>query len=123
MQSGLAPKTLAFKAGAAVEQYNFVKFGSADDTVIECSADDEKVLGVAQNAATAAGDLLEVALADGALVKLGATLSRGDAVATSSGGVAKAIASGGFVAGHLLKGGVSGDVVPMLIRVYQDKGT
>ena len=119
MNSGYMPKIYGFRAGAALSQYQFVKFGAAEDTVIPCSANDELMMGVAQGAA-ASGEICEVAIiGGGSQIKLAATLARGAEVATNASGLGKAAAAAGYVAGVVMASGVAGDIVPMILSPYQ----
>lgn len=121
MNSHVEPKIYAFKAGGAIVPYSFVKYGADDETLVQCSANDEAAIGVYQGSvAVVSGDLIEVALiGGGALIKLAATLARGAEVATNTAGLGKAAATGGMILGVLMASGVSGDVVPMLVHPYQ----
>lgn len=106
------PRLLSFEAGAAIVKFRFVKFNSADDTVIQSSAVTDAHLGIAMCDADAAGDTVEVALpGGGAKLELSATIARGVVVASTTGGLGKTPASSDTVGAQLHESGVSGDIV------------
>ena len=106
-------------ADLSAKQFHFVKFGAAEDTVIACSVNDEKAIGVLMNA-PASGERAEVALfGGGALLKLAATITRGDLVATNTNGEGKAVAAAGYANAEAMQSGVSGDVIAVMLVKFQ----
>lgn len=77
--------TKTFVAGAAIAKHTILKF-SADDTVIQATALTDLVIGVALEAAAAAADRIEVAVAGIAEIKAAGAISRGDYVVATTGG-------------------------------------
>ncbi len=89
----MEPKIKTFRAGAdlSAKQFHFVKFGTDDDSVIPCSAADEKTVGILMNAPDfASGELCEVAMpGGGAKIKASAVIARGAYVAATATGQGK----------------------------------
>ena len=113
--------TKTFYAGADLSalQYTFVKFGSADDTVIAASAAEEVTCGILMNA-PASGELAEVALpGGGALLKMSGTVARGARLSTTSAGLGKAAAvinsTDVYVGAILHQSAVANDVAEVLV--------
>ena len=109
-----------FIAGGAITQYSCVKI-SANGTVSACTAITDQPVGVAQNAASAAGDQVDVLTISGAFtkVRLGGTVSAGVAVMVKGSGTGEVDTAAGATAhsvGQLITGGVSGDIVTMVFR-------
>lgn len=116
MASHVQPKIYAFKADAAIAKGKAVKVGSDDDHVLAGAANTDSCIGLAQNAASAAEDIVEVALLDGAKGLLGETVVAGDLlVSHTDGSLVKANALGDELIAKALQGGVSGDLVSVLI--------
>ena len=113
MASFSEPRVQAYKAGGTIVADTFVKFGSADDTVVACGAG-ERAIGVAVEAA-ASGETLGVQLfGGGAKLKLGATVVRGQILKSNASGQGiKAAAAGDFCAAVAMASGVSGDIIPV----------
>jgi hypothetical protein len=86
MSSILQPNILIFKVDAAVAKGLAVKAGaSSDENVQKASASSDKLVGIAQNDTTTAGDLAEIAVAGGgAKAKLGGSVSFGDLLTADS---------------------------------------
>lgn len=116
-------KTETFKASGdlSAHQYKFVKL-SADKTVALCSVLGERAIGVLLNKPTAAGQPAEVALAAGGgkiPVKLGATVTFGQRIATSAAGVGVVALTTNFAMAEACEGGASGDVIQALAQYTQ----
>jgi hypothetical protein len=87
MSSYAAPNLLSFKAGAAIPQGSVVKPGADNQHVLKAAAATDKAFGIAQNAATTAEDLVEVALPGGGAKALaGGTISFGDLLSSDANG-------------------------------------
>ena len=78
--------TKTFVAGAAIAKNTIVMFDSADDTVIVATANTDLPMGISLEAAAAAGDRIEVAVAGIADVKAAGAITRGDYVVSAAAG-------------------------------------
>lgn len=105
-------------AEGAITEFRFVKGGSSDDQVIQASASDDKVDGIAAHTAADAARvrITKVGIQE---LKLGGTVARGDLLTSDASGQGVVAAPGtgtndryGAVA---QKAGVSGDVIPALL--------
>lgn len=82
-----------FRASGAVSKGKGVKFGSDGETVAQCSATTDKVIGIAQNDA-ASGELVEVAKPGGGAKALaGAAIDIGDLLGVSATGALAKVAA------------------------------
>lgn len=116
MASTLEPVIQAYKASAAIAAYKAVKDGADDSHVQVCSAGTDKTLGICQNSADAAEEVLEVAVAGGAKALAGGSISRGDLLAADSNGALVATTSANDkVIGMAEQDAVSGDVFSVLV--------
>lgn len=124
MASHSTPRLKAFKADGAITQYTFVKYGSDRDHVAAGTAN-SKCRGIAMNAATAAEDIVEVALpGGGALLKINATIAGGNYLTSlSTGQGEKADASGDNVGARAEDGGVAGDIIPVEVLDFKTSAT
>lgn len=116
MASIMTPNVLTFKAGAAIAKGCVVKPGADKDHVLVSAAATSKNFGIAQNAAVAAEDLVEVALPGGGAKGLcGGTISFGDLLTADADGklVATTTANDKVVA-QALEDGVVGDLISVL---------
>lgn len=110
-----------FKAGAAIAAYRAVKFGDDDDHVIQAAAATDSVIGVCGSVgAGAAEDQVDLILVGIGEITLAATLTRGAQVTCDAAGKAVAASDGNTVIGKLMKSGVAGDVVPILLHAAGD---
>jgi hypothetical protein len=110
-----------FKAGAVISAYRFTKFGADDDHVILCNAATDGIIGVSQSVpAFAAEDPIDIDMAGIGEVELNATLARGIQVTADATGKAVAATDGDSVGGKILKSGVAGDIVPILLHAAGD---
>lgn len=112
-----------FEASAAITQYARVKLDAAG-TVSTAGLTDRDI-GVAQNAAFAAGDMVQVKLRSGAgthkMIAAGA-VTRGAVVNTAaSGKVDDAATSTGYALGHALEAATANnDVIEVLYNAHGD---
>ena len=83
-------RTMTLVAQAAVTQYTFVKPSAVRFGCIECTADTDIAVGVAQDAAAATGEEIAVAFGGVAKVALNATITIGQALTSDADGRAKA---------------------------------
>ena len=108
-------RTMTLVAQAAVTQYTFVKPSAVRFGCIECTADTDIAVGIAQDAAAATGEEIAVAFGGVAKVALNATITIGQALTSDADGRAKAAAAGDVAQGVALEGGVQNDVISMLV--------
>lgn len=112
------PRPLAYKAGGLIVKGHAVKL-SADDTVIECTANTDDSIGIAMNDVSAAqataGMDIEVALPGGGYkAVLGENVVRGlHLVPHTDGTLVKANSAGDSVIAFSLATGLTGELVPV----------
>lgn len=109
------PIIQAMKAGAdlSTHQYKLVKFGASADLCV-LAGNDEEAIGVLMNAPKA-GEVAEVAIGGGALVKIASTVALGASVGSGASGVGKTAAATRAAIGKAMDAGVTGDVIPVFI--------
>lgn len=118
MAAHSCPRPLAFKAGGAIVKGHAVKL-SADDTVVECTANTDNAIGIAMNdvssAQATAGADVEVALPGGGYkAVLGESVTRGlHLVPHTDGTLVKSNASGDNVIAVAMASGSSGELIPV----------
>lgn len=113
MSSYIQPYFKTFKAGGAIEQFRFVKFGSSDTQVVK-AASAEKAIGVymnTNNVDAASNDEVEIAVKDAALIKLAGNVTRGDSVMSDANGFGVVGTATSWCPGVAQESGVSGDVI------------
>ena len=110
--------TITLESGAAINQYTIVGVNTSGKVVVATAANDTTVIGVAQNAASAAGEAVTVAIAGVTKVVAGATINPGVRVSAEAGGTGQAItaASASMPIGVLLSAGADNKLAAMLIR-------
>lgn len=114
-----ASVNISVVAGEALTIHRFVDFVDASDvvnaTMTDAAANDAVGI-VAESVAT--GIVAPIAISGVFSIELGATLTAGDRVSSGTNGVAAAASTTGdeVTCGPILKSGVSGDVVPILIN-------
>lgn len=87
MSSYAKPKVLGFKATAAIAEGKAVTLDSTGKLVTASNAKTDLSVGIAQNAATAVNDYVEVALPGGGAKALaGGSIAAGDLLAPTTGG-------------------------------------
>ena len=114
--------TKTFIAGAAIAKNTIVQFDSTDDTVIVSTGPSTLNIGVALEAAAAAGDRVEVAVLGIAEVKAAGAITRGDFVMATAGGEATTMAASVSLrtaAGQAMATAANNDVFPMLITHFR----
>ena len=115
MSSHVQPCYKGFKAGAAIAQHSFVKFGSDRETVVP-SGDAEKAIGICMTADVQSGGECEIALlGGGALVKLSGSVALGDSIKSDASGLGAVGGAGEWSPGIAMDAGVAGDVVSILL--------
>ncbi len=122
----------SFKGGAAILPYTIVKFGAAEDTVINSTATVTDVLvGVAGPLGLTATDISNGALVDVALtgiaeVVLGGTVTRGARLTSNATGqglnAAPAAGVNNPVIGIALQSGVLNQIIPVLLSQFVVQG-
>lgn len=108
-----------FVAGAAIAAKRIVKFGSADNAVVQAAAVADFSIGVSDLAA-ASGEHVTVVMGGIAIVEYGGPITRGALVTTDADGkaVAAAPAAGANnrIVGVAMVSGVSGDLGSVLLQ-------
>lgn len=100
------------------KQYTFVKVTGADTAGLADTTSGEQVVGVLQNKPQEVNAAATVAISGVTMVVLGGTVAAGGPVKTNATGKAVAGTPGtDTILGVVLRGGVSGNLVPMLLRV------
>jgi hypothetical protein len=114
-----------YDAGGALTPYQIVKF-SADFTVVAAAAATDSLMGVTTEIAAAQGERADVVHGGTPYVQLGGTVNAGDWLTSDANGhaITAAPASGAVanVIGRARYGGVSGDVIEVLIALGQIHG-
>lgn len=123
MASSLAPVILTLKADGVIAKGKAVKIGSDSDHVAVCVLATDKAIGLAQNVAAAAGDLVEVAVEGGARALAQTTIAAGKLLVPHTDGALKPIAAGGDrLVAVAMDGAVAGDIFDVLIVHGQAQG-
>ena len=103
-------------AGAAIAQYVFVQFDSADHTVIQAAAADDLIIGISNIlGAAAATDRVDVIKAGRAKLKLAGTVTRGAFITSDTIGEGVAAAAGEQYGAIAEQSGVDGDIIEVTI--------
>lgn len=113
-RSPLLDKTLT--AAGTILPYRLLKFSTSDTTVVQATAASDALIGVSGQVGAASGETLDVTLIGIGEVTLGDTVARGARVTSDASGRAITASDGENVAGMVLKSGVVGDVVPLLLH-------
>lgn len=111
----------SFLADGAITQYTFVTFGTDNEHVAANTTGAGKVRGIAQSAATAAGDTVEVALpGGGGLLKVNETITAGNYLASTTSGLGElADAAGEHVGAVAQEDGVQNDVIDVEVTSFE----
>lgn len=112
MASTSAPKIKTYLADAAIAKGQAVKLGSDEKHVAKGAANTDDCIGVAQSAASAAEEAIEVALPGGGAKGLaGETITAGKLlVSASDGDLEQTNSSGDRVVAVALEGAAAGDL-------------
>ena len=111
---------LPLKAGAAVAINKIVKHGTADNKVIQATADSEALLGVSDRPAAADGDPIDIVVHGVAPVKYGGAVTRGAWLTSDANGDAVVTsANGKQVIGRALVAGADNDIGEVLLAQGQ----
>jgi hypothetical protein len=125
MSEILEPKMATYEAAAAISKGKAVKLDSTGKTVTQCSATTDQAIGVAQNAAVNAGDLVEVAHEGGGAKFLAkATIAAGDILGINADGSIQKVASANDrVIGYALQSAAAADLFAGMVTIGQAVGT
>lgn len=103
---------VSFKIDSAVVAGQVVKFGTDDEHIAAASAVSDALIGVAQEAATTAEDLVEVAIGGGARALCGDTVTRGAKLTVdASGYVVVSSTANDQIIGIAMQAGVVNDLI------------
>lgn len=117
MSSIVKPNIVTYEADGAIAKGQAVKIGSARTRVAVVSATTDMSIGVAQNVAVNAGDLVEVATVGGGAKGLAnSVIAAGNILGqNANGGMQKAAAANDRCVGIALESAVAGDLFSMVI--------
>lgn len=107
------PRLRNYKAGGAIRPFRFVKWGSDNETMLECDAN-EKSMGIYQGEETlASGDFGEVALpGGGGLLEVSETVALGKFLTPTADGEGEVVDAANELYGAIAyESGVAGDVI------------
>ena len=113
MAASSQPRIVSFLAGGTIVSGHAVKLSAAaGDTVIECTANGDKSIGIAQSAASS-GQVVEVAVnGGGAKAKLGEAVTYGNHLVSHTDGTLVMVnATSDFVVAQAMQSGSSGDII------------
>jgi hypothetical protein len=112
MSAMVKPRIATYEAAGAISKGKAVKLDSTGKIVTQCSATTDKAVGIAQNAATTAGDLVEVALSGGGGKGLAkATIAAGDILGVNAdGSIQKAASANDRMIGIAMESAVAADL-------------
>lgn len=118
MASSSTPRIQAYKAGGVIVKGKAVKFGADSEHVVVGSANTDRCIGIAQNAAAAAEDIVEVAIpGGGAKGLISEGVSAGDDLCSHTDGtLVKVNAEGDQIVARAMETGVANDFVG--VEVY-----
>lgn len=125
MSAMVKPLIFTFEASAAIAKGKAVKLVTNNKTVAQVSATTDLSIGIAQNAAANAGDLVEVALPGGggkALAK--ASISAGNILGhNADGSIQKLASANDKIVAQALEDAVAGDVFSVIVLSAQGVAT
>lgn len=124
MASHSPSRIQTFKAGGAIAKGKAVKIGADREHVVVGAANTDSLIGIAQNAATAAEDLVEVALQGGGAKGLAKESITAGKLLTSNadGALEQTNASGDRVIGVAMEDAVAGDIFAVEVVVCTADG-
>lgn len=125
MSATARPHVLTFKADGAIAKGKAVKSGSDRDHVAVSAATTDKHIGIAQNDAVNAGDLVEVAMVGGGAKGLAQGTINAGAFLTShtDGSLKKIAAANDRVIAMAMDSAVAGDILPVMVVSFQATAT
>ena len=102
-----------------IEAYRIVKFGTADERVVQAGASTDLIMGVNAELPVVAGERVDVVRAGLADVEFGGTVARGQPVTADADGKAVVAAPAAGVNAHIVGfsevNAVAGDIAPVLL--------
>jgi len=107
------PRLRTFKAEGVIRPFRMVKWGTANDQMLECDAN-EKGMGIYQGTESlAAGDFGEVAIqGGGALLEISETVAKGKFLTPTADGVGEVVdAANEYYCAIAQESGVAGDII------------
>ena len=107
------PRVRTFKAGGAIRPYRFVKWGSDNESMLECDAN-EKSMGIYQGEDTlASGDFGDVAIqGGGGLLEVSETVALGKFLTPTADGEGEVVdAANEYYGAIAQESGVAGDII------------
>jgi translation elongation factor EF-1alpha len=119
MASTITPVIVTFKASGAIAKGSSVKMGSDDQHVSIASAATDKQVGIAQSAAAAAEDLIEIAVSGGGAKAIsGGTIARGDLLTSNASGALVATTTAlDRIVGVAMSAAASGDIFSAQVQL------
>ena len=120
MSSHLEPVCMTFYSDTAViAKGSVIKGGSDKSHVAKASAATDKNIGIAQNAVSAIGDKIEVAVDGGSKGLLGGTVAFGDYLTSDSNGALVATTTNNDkIVAQAFESGVAGDLISVQVSVF-----
>lgn len=116
MAAILAPRIQAWKSDAALAKGKVVKSGSDTKHMAVSAASTDLHLGIVQNVATAAEDVIEVAVPGGGAVALAnEAISVGQKLTSHTNGKVKPAASGDSIIAVAQESAVEDDLFPVIV--------
>lgn len=121
MASSSTPRIFSLKADGAITAYTFVKAGSDANHCAQAGLNDRPI-GIAQNAASAAGDKVEVAFpGGGAKLQVDGTVAASARLYSDASGLGKKCdGASKFIGALAMDAGVANDVIPVEVCVAQE---
>lgn len=107
------PRLRTFKAEGVIRPYRLVKWGTANDQMLECDAN-EKAMGIYQGEESlTAGDFGEIAIqGGGGLLEVSETVAAGKFLTPTADGVGEVVdAAGEMYSAVAQESGVAGDII------------
>lgn len=109
-------KTFCAEADLSTKQYCFVKFGTTNDKVVPCLAD-EGAIGVLMTEDVKIGDACEVALlGGGALLKVAGAVALGDSIGSDAN--SKGVVATGVARAIAMDAGVAEDIISVILDAH-----
>ncbi len=109
-----------YTAGGTINPYRLVKFGGADDILLQAAAASDALIGASGQVGAASGEVLDVTLVGVAEVTCGGSVTRGNMLTSDADGKAVVASDGNIIAGLALKNGSANDVIPVLLHAAGD---
>lgn len=125
MSSMIKPLIGTYEADAAISKGQAVKFGTSNKRVAAVAATTDLSIGIAQNAAVNAGDLVEVAHPGGGAKALAkATIAKGNILGHNADGSLQKLANANDkIIAQAMDDAVAGDIFAVLVLSAQGVAT